>query len=482
MSADFEAIVGLCRRSVSCELDGAQLRVQIAINPEVVRLEVAAAAYRQPDIFVEGHQRHAALSTFAEGTLVELRFDGLTSNSKVIAGSLDDLIAHQQGLFLYRAPPEYFLLQERYASGDDYVPPLVQAYQRLPKLFELLESVADVVLESGSAKPSFVFLAGKRMDIPATYKIEALQAIPDPTDVESLAVEILAPPLVDAKKSIFKKALIRILESSPQESRFTGLVKRFDAIRQAFSADFELYSTEFNFEKIREGFEQKRLAFVLQLNGTTTDLLGKMLAIPVGQGLIVSQLKNEPTAAIGNSALMLGSLIFATFAGLLIFNHHQSLKQIKLEIKLEKEALEMRFPQLFKRIEEMFAVLSRRAALHTWAFPAVVAILLATTTAYSIYAFLNVPPNVSSDRLVLGRSAATEKPIAEVGRASAPADTGIRSSPSASVAVASLQGGMEKSCSPAKAPVATRSVEASAVTDGADTREKTSLPTPPVGG
>jgi len=392
MSADFDAIVGLCRLAAHCELQGASLRIRIENSAEVDQLATAASAYRQPDVYVDGQQQHRALSAIAAGTVVELRFDGLTSNQKVVAQNLEQLLSHQQGLFLYKAPPEYFLLHERYATGDDHAPELVQAYQRVPRLFELIRAVADVVLGDGTASPTFVVLGGKRMDLAAKYDIETLKVLPAADSVDALAVELQSSPFIDAKKNLFKKVLVRLLEAAPQEQRFAELAKRFEAARQAFAADFDLYSTEFNFEKVRESFEQKRLAFVLQLNATTSDLLGKMLAIPVGQGIIVSQLKDDPAASVGNVALLFGSWVFAAFAVLLLFNQHHSLKQIKQEIKVENDSLKVRFPQLHQRISEMFTLLQRRAALHTWAFPAVVAALLIATTAYSTNAFTKVPP------------------------------------------------------------------------------------------
>ncbi|MCS3358832.1 hypothetical protein NYL07_02925 [Xanthomonas translucens pv. translucens] len=392
MSADFEAIVKLCRRAARNELLGASLHLAIEKNDDVVRLVDEASAYRVPDIFIGGRQQHEHLSHIADGIEVELRFDGLTSNQKVIAQNLRSMLKYQQGFFLYKAPPEYYLLDEKYAIGDPVVPGIVQAYQRVPRLFDFIQSISDVTLDSGSPFPSFVVLGGKRLDIVANYSVDVLAKLPPADEIEALIVTVQTAPLLDAKRGLFKKVLVRLLEATPKELRFAKLVERFAAIVQAFEADFDLYQTEFNFEKIREGFEQKRLAFVLQLNATTTDLLGKVLAIPLGQGLIVSQLKDDPNALIGNVALMIGSLVFALLALLLILNQQNSLKQIKLEIKLESEALQARFPQLYERIEDIFKLLRRRATWHIWGFPVVIGLLLLATTVYSGYAFSKVPP------------------------------------------------------------------------------------------
>lgn len=392
MSADFEAIVKLCRLALRRELQGATLRVWLLNSVEVDGLVTAAQAFRQPEIFLAGQQQHRSLSAIEEGAEIELKFDGLSSNSKVFSESLQTLVASQQGLFLYNAPPEYFLLEEDYATGDEVIPPLVGAYQRVPRLFELVRSVADVVLADGTSSPTFVILAGKRMDISAAYSFDALDDMPSGDAIDAVSVELQSQPYSDAKKAIYKKVLLRQLEATPQSKRFSELATRFDAIREAFASDFDLYTTEFNFAKVRDELEQKRLSFMLQLNASTTDLMGKMLAIPVGQGLIVSQLKNDPSAVISNIALLIGSLVFAAFAGLLIANQQHSLRQIKHEIDIESNTLKERFPLLHDRVSGMLSALRSRAKLHTYAFPIVVSLLAVLTTAYSVFAFMKVPP------------------------------------------------------------------------------------------
>jgi hypothetical protein len=392
MSADFDAIVALCRRSSSRELLDASLRLVVTNDPDVEQLVTAASSYRQPEFYIGGRQQHVALSAIPAGTNVELRFDGLTSNAKVIMPSLTHLLHYQQGLFLNAPPAEYFLLEEEYATGDAVVPEVVQAYQRVPKLINIIEVVADVILGEGTAHPTFVLLSGKRMDLTTNYSTEVLLRFPAIESIDSLSVELQSNPFTEAKKGLFKKVLMRVLEATPQQRRFAELAERFDAVRQAFAADFDLYTTEFNFEKVRESFEQKRLSFVLQLNSATSDLLNKLLAIPVGQGLIVSQLKSGNSSIVGNSALMLGSLVFAAFAVLLIVNQQQSLKQIRQEIEVESVALASRFPQLYGRLQEMFKVLRRRAWVHAFAFPTAVALLLLAMTIFSAYAFSQVPP------------------------------------------------------------------------------------------
>ncbi len=392
MSLDFEAIVRLCRIANRYDLQGSLLSLEVINSPEIERLLREASAYRQPEVYVQGQQQHCALSSIPAGAAVELRFDGLVSNNKVFATNLKSLLSYQRGLFLVTAPPEYFLLEENYATGDPTVPDLIRAYQRLPKLFELLRSVADVVIDEGTSSPTFVLLSGKRLDISVSYDVGTLGFMPSGESIDEMLVELGGAPFIDAKKNIFKKVTIRLLDTVPVETRFDTFVRCFETLRDLFAADLELYITEFDFEKVREGFEQKRLTFILQLNNATSDLLTKILAIPIAQGLVVSQFKNEATAVLGNIALFLGSLVFATLAILLIVNQQQSLSQIKQEIRIEEDALQRRFPGLHQRLDRMFDVLKRRAWLHAWMFPIVIGCLLSATTLYSGYAFFKVPP------------------------------------------------------------------------------------------
>ena len=392
MSLDFEAIVKLCRLASRCDLQGSSLYLEVRNSQEIERLVTDASAYRQPEIYIRQQQQHCALSSISMDVAVELRFDGLVSNNKVFAANLGSLLGYQQGLFLVNAPPEYFLLEEGYATGDLAVPTLIQAYQRLPKLFELLRSISDVVIGDGTSSPTFVLLSGKRLDISVSYDVNTLSFMPSGEVIDEMLVELGGAPFVDAKKNLFKKVVARLLETAPIEARFDIFVQRFDTVHDVFAADFELYITEFDFEKVREGFEQKRMTFVLQLNNATSDLLTKILAIPIAQGLVVSQFRSGVGAALGNVALFLGSLVFAALAILLIINQQQSLSQIKHEVQIEDDALRRRFPSLHQRLDGMFDVLKRRAWLHTWMFPAAIVCLLSATTLYSGYAFFKVPP------------------------------------------------------------------------------------------
>jgi len=173
--------------------------------------------------------------------------------------------------------------------------------------------------------------------------------------------------------------------------RFSEFLKQFDDLIHIYRTDFELFKDEFNFETAREAFEQKRLEFVLKLDSTGTDVLNKLLAIPIGQGLLVSQLKPEASASLGNIALVLSSLVFAFIAAALISNQKHSLDQIETEIGQQKILTTSRFPLLGERLKSNFAALAARAKWHR-RLPWMLGFLLVFTTLYTVYAFSEVSP------------------------------------------------------------------------------------------
>ena len=168
-------------------------------------------------------------------------------------------------------------------------------------------------------------------------------------------------------------------------------MRTWAAIVEAFRADFGLYESEFNFEKVREAFEQKKLDYVLKLNSATSDSLTKLLAIPVAQGLLVSQMKSDASAVLANSALVFGALVFAAIALLILLTHKHSIGQVSEEVKMDRKVMEQRYPVQYQRVKAMYTVVESRARLAAW-YPWMLGAVLALATLLTVYAFFRVPP------------------------------------------------------------------------------------------
>jgi hypothetical protein len=389
MTTGFAAIVKLIRKAHRKALSGHQLTLVIPASNELDALLDDLAEFRDPELFVDGNQHFGKVSGLPVGKEVEVRIARLTSNTRAIALNLSALLAFQAGVFFKEPPPEYYLVEEDYASAE--AAPrgsLIERYQRMPRIVSFLKRTADVVLADGAA---LVFLVDKRLDMDIRFTVADLNYAPECPDIDLLEAEIFSAPFAPTKARLLKSVLRRFLEAVDPSARLGQLLRTWKAVVDAFHADFGLYESEFNFEKVREAFEKKKLDYVLKLNSATSDSLTKLLAIPVAQGLLVSQMKADSGAMLANWALVIGSIVFAVIASLILLNHRHSIMQISEEIALDRSDMENKFPVQYLRVKSMYNTLSARARLSAW-YPWALGGVLAVATLLTIYAFLHVPP------------------------------------------------------------------------------------------
>lgn len=389
MTAAFVAIVHLSRLAHRKVFENGQLLLWIAKSDPIDGLLDETGEFRSPEVYVNGSQHFGKVAGLPANQELEIRISGLTSTTRAFAANLSALLSFQSGFFLKEPAPEYYLIDEDYSS-EDTPPPgsAIESYQRVPRLLDFLGRAADVV--SGDGK-TMVFLGDKRLDIDIKYTVLDLAFVPNAKEVDVLEAEVFSAPFVPTKVGILKRVLKRFLEAVEPNHRLGQLMRTWAAIVEAFRADFSLYESEFNFEKVREAFEQKKLDYVLKLNSATSDSLTKLLAIPVAQGLLVSQMKSDASSVLANWALVFGALVFAVIALLILLTHKHSIDQIREEIKLDKQAVEQRYPVQYLRVKAMYTTIESRARLAGW-YPWVLAAVLALATLLTVYAFLRVPP------------------------------------------------------------------------------------------
>jgi hypothetical protein len=371
--------------------DDGQLWLWVWVNKsdQLDQLLDEVGEFRPPELYVNGNQHFGKLAGLPSDQEIEIRISGLTSTTRAIAANLSSLLSFQSGIFLKEPAPEYYLVDEDYSSANaPSIGSAIESYQRIPRLLGFLERAADIASRDGK---TLVYLGDNRLDIDIKYTVSDLAFVPTQSDVDLLEAEIFSSPFVSTKVGIFKRILKRFLESMEPRLRLGQLMRTWVAIVEAFHADFGLYESEFNFEKVREAFEQKKLDYVLKLNSATSDSLTKLLAIPVAQGLLVSQMKSDAGAVLANWALVFGALVFATIALLILLTHKHSIDQISEEVKLDRKVMEQRYPVQYQRVKAMYTSVESRARLAGW-YPWVLGAVLALATLLTVYAFFKVPP------------------------------------------------------------------------------------------
>lgn len=384
----FESIVALCRLSVTKDLAGSDLILHLARSEQVPGLVAAVegGAWRLT-VQVDGREVMTGVDGVQVGGDFVLVVHGVARADPVIVKNIGGLLSYSMGSFLGVMPQNFYLLQEDYASGDLPVHRHVQAYERCIELLQLLKGVADDYrTEVGSAGRAII-LTSRKLEIPVIYKQWVLDEVAEGPELEAFKRAAFDEHLASGRKDVLRRVLVRFLFNVAESERFEVFVKSWKGVYAAFLSDFDIYASGFNFDKAREEFERKKLDFIVKMNGASSDAMSKLIAIPVGQGLLASQMKIGPEYAIVNNALLLSSVVFAIIAIMLIVVHALTITQVKTELATEEGILKERARTTYDQLRPVIQQLSLRIRVHQIAVPCCLVLLLGATTALTWVAY-----------------------------------------------------------------------------------------------
>ena len=323
------------------------------------------------NVQVDG-SRIREFSRIANGSAVEVTGD-LGGNENHLARSFASLLSYQSGRFQGEFPAQFYLLEEDVASFDTTVNQKeVRGYFNLPKFLEFLKQVSDLDSRVSTTR-MFSFLGHKRLHLEVRYDVESAARIPSLSVVDEIQDALFCEPNREQKLQLFKNVLSKALEGVPPSDRFVRLLVRFEAVVEAFRNDYQAFLTEFSHDRRREEFERLRVAHLQKITSAVTDVWGKLLAIPVGQALLVTQFKPDVASALSNVALMAGSTVFLILGLLLFYAHGHVLGDLREEINEEIAHLEGRFDK--GEVEKRFRSVRRRLRVVRW-LPIVLAVFL----------------------------------------------------------------------------------------------------------
>ncbi len=321
------------------------------------------------------------------GCQIELVVHGVSKAGEVVAQNTGALLSYNMGRFQVEAPEAFYLIQEDYALGEAPIPSLVAAYLRCIEFAEILKLVADDFRTGIGGPGTAIILTGRKLSIPLTYSQWLLDDVPSEEDLSQSRHAIFNDHLKVGRLDAIKRVLVRFLFNVSTEQRFEVLLRSWGEIMQAFLSDFDIYASGFNFDKAREEFERRKLDFVVKMNATSSDAMTKLIAIPVGQGLLASQMKTDANYTIVNHALLTASVVFLLVAAMLVVAHVLTLRQVGFELKAESEMLRQRALSTYKQLRPMIEQLQTRLRFHQWGVPIVMSILLLVTTGMTLVAY-----------------------------------------------------------------------------------------------
>lgn len=390
-SSSFAAIVDLCRAGTSARIAGSDLIVDIIKTPEIASLlrQVDAGGWAIT-LTVNGSETTAPPDQINDGLRVIVSVHGMTRTGQVVANNIGLLLRFAHGAFLSAKPQEFYLIDENYASWEVPSNPDVLAYDRALKVANLVKRLSDAQNPRSDTGGEVILFAGRKLLLPIFYDSTSLIKAAKGTEIDSLESDVFGAHHLDARRDIAKRTLIRFLDALPEGDRFGYLLSVIKEVRQAFLADFDLYVSGFSFDKIREEFERRKLDFVMKINASSADALNKIIAIPIAQGLLVSQMKREVDYHWINVALLTASLVFAVIALALIANQINTLSNVKAELLTEKRLLSEKSPPTFQRLQGMFSALEKRLTIHSKLVPGMLIMLLVLTTLITYLAYQHV--------------------------------------------------------------------------------------------
>ena len=382
------AIVDLCRCAQSKRIAGSDLLLKLKNSSEVIALvEALESNNRHLTIKVHGTETTKSLSKIPDKTSIEIIVHGMVSSKNVVVNKLEDLLVYNGGIFLGAQPENYFLIRENFASWEESKPSNAQAYDRIIRIINQLKQIADTVNEKSQTTGQAIFLSGRKIIIDFTYTGDTLRKAPPSEDIDKLTSEIFNEHHKDARIDIFKRVLVRFLDRETEAERLTILISRIKELREAFLADLDIYTSGFSFDKAREEFERKRLDFITKISSASSDIMNKLIAIPIAQGLLASQIKTEIEAHPANWAILIGSMIFMTIAFILIMCQSNTIGQIKHELNLEKNLLKERARPTFELLKKTISNLESRIRIYRYWIPILLFLLLIISTGINIIIF-----------------------------------------------------------------------------------------------
>lgn len=313
-------------------------------------------------IFVGGQRQFEGAPKLQEGQRLRVVVAGIgRRDNRLVMQNLDSLLSYQGNALQGRPPTDFFLVREDYAAGEEPRDAAVAGYVALPALLAFLREACDVELPLPGGQWAFVIVSGKRINLPIAYTAEALRTAPRPEQVAAAAEQVLSTPQKAEKRELFKRVLVRALQDLDENTRFTKLLTGFSGLIKSFEADRDHFLSEFAFEKLREQFERKRVDYLLKIDNAVSSLVGKVLAIPIGQAVVVSQLSPDEVKWFGNVALILGSFFFTVIGVLVFYSHLITLADLERDVQDEKNQAEAKYPALHSRVKESFDPVFKRA-------------------------------------------------------------------------------------------------------------------------
>jgi hypothetical protein len=272
-----------------------------------------------------------------------------------LARNLSDLLT--TGVLLAE-PRRYYLIDERFANGDENVPESVERYRKLLKFVDLLKECADYV---DAASSELIFIKDGKFSIPVVISANQI-AQADLTKIEKILNHFTDDTHKAQKLAILTNAVLSITQITAIKKRFGTLILEVAELAAKFNDGYKIFIADFSYDKIKDKFEEAKIENSGKLHKIFSDIQNQLLTLPVATVIVATQMKGtgDKTAVMVNAALLIGVWIFAALFSMLWFNQLRTLLTLELEIKRQEKILKEDYESVGTIFNDVFAPLYKR--------------------------------------------------------------------------------------------------------------------------
>lgn len=263
----------------------------------------------------------------------------------------------------FTEPAAYYVIDARYARGDETVPAVLMRYRALLTVIALLREAANYVSD---LQRELVFIGEEKTVVPISFSATDL-----PATIEAQAKRLRSlfdgATHRDEKTGLLADAVVEIVRSQRRVDRFVYLIANLETLCDRVEKGYRLFVSSFSYSKVKKDIETARLDYVGKIHKTIVEIQGQLLGIPVATIVVATQLKQPGRCDVAfwtNTAVLLGAWIFIGLLWLAVRNQRHTLDTISLEMTAQRERLDREEAALRDDFVGIYDDLDKRVRWH----------------------------------------------------------------------------------------------------------------------
>lgn len=290
------------------------------------------------------------------GQTVRLYINSPRIGIGILAKNLNELLGANKSCIEERK--NYFLIDCQFAKQDQQVPDGVMRYRALLEFIQLLKSAAAYLeLE----REELIFIHEGKFSIPIKYSLDDL-LVADLESIQKIEESFSDDLHKEQKLAILADALIALVKGAPPTERFNRLLTHLPELLSKFSDGYRLFVSNFSYDKVRSELEATQVEYTAKIHKIFTDIQNQLLTIPVATVVVATQMKQATGADQFwiNTAVLIGSVIFAILVGFLVWNQKHTLDTLAQEIARQKTLIAEKYKAIAPNFNDIFEKLNKR--------------------------------------------------------------------------------------------------------------------------